>query len=343
VVSYSLPFEGEVTREELDPHLHTHRLIPEAIPFVYKYYERDWGLCCSQDLKAQLTDEKYRVRIKSDFSYSTLKVGEMVLPGETDEIVYLCAHLCHPGQVNDDLTGVAVALDVMRHLARKARRRYTYRFIIVPETIGSVAYLSQNEELIAKMKGGLFFETLAHHQAHTLQLSFQQDTEVDRCFCAALREHEPGGEIIPFDSTNMTNDERQFNAPGVGVPMLSLMRVLPKGHPDWPFREYHSSHDNPSLTSQESLEKSRDLALAMLDTLERNFVPRNLYRGEVFLSRFGLYPDWTGDLDWSHILYETMYRIDGKRSILDISQEISAPFDAVAKVVELFRSRGLVA
>ena len=109
-VSYSLPFEGTVTREELFRHLHTHPRLDDAIPFIFKYYERDWGLCCSKNLKQSLADETYRVAIDSDFSFSSLKVGECVAKGKSDKTFVLCAHLCHPGMVNDDLSGVVVGM-----------------------------------------------------------------------------------------------------------------------------------------------------------------------------------------------------------------------------------------
>ncbi|HEU4586671.1 MAG TPA: DUF2172 domain-containing protein, partial [Gemmatimonadaceae bacterium] len=104
VVSYSLPFEGEVSRETLLEHLHVHPMIPAAIPFIFKYYERDWGLCCSRELRDSLEDDRYRVVIRTSSSYGTLKVGEVVAPGASDETIVLCAHLCHPAMVNDDLS-----------------------------------------------------------------------------------------------------------------------------------------------------------------------------------------------------------------------------------------------
>src|SRR3990172_7517696 len=150
VVSYSLPFEGVVSREELLRHLHVHPHLREAIPFVFKYYERDWGLCATQDLRDQLRDEAYRVMIRASFEPGELKVGEIVIPGESEETFVLAAHLCPPAMVNDDLTGVVVGLDAARILLesqQRSPRRYTYRLLILPETIGSVAYLSHHESL----------------------------------------------------------------------------------------------------------------------------------------------------------------------------------------------------
>jgi aminopeptidase-like protein len=157
VVSYSLPFEGVISRQELLKHLHVHPRLPDAIPFGFKYYDRDWGLCTTQNLRDYLQDEAYRVVIRTAFEPGTLKVGEVVLPGQSPQSIVLVAHLCHPAMVNDDLSGVVVGVDVMRKLAEQNEPLYyTYRLLILPETIGSVAYLSHNESLIPSMVGGLF-------------------------------------------------------------------------------------------------------------------------------------------------------------------------------------------
>jgi len=339
VISYSLPFEGEVSREELFKHLHVHPRLPDAIPFIYKYYDRDWGLCCSQKQKAALTEERYRVSIRTKFSFGTLKVGEVIAKGTNDECIVLCAHLCHPSQVNDDLTGVVVGLDVMRELLKRRDLRYTYRFLIVPETIGSVAYLSQNEHLIPRMKGGLFLEMLGKEQPHALQLSFAGNTEIDQCFTSALKENDQGGWTGPFRSL-ILNDELQFNAPGVRVPMLSLSRTLPLSEPEGPFREYHSDQDTPDNICIERLEESQQLVLKMVDTLEANLVPVNEFKGEVFCSRFGLYVDWYADREGYKRLFDIMDLIDGTKTISDIAQITGVSFDTTKRIIdEMYQCR----
>ena len=194
--------------------------------------------------------------IRTAFSYGTLKVGEVIAPGTGQECIVLCANLCHPVQVNDDLTGVVVGIDIMRELLRRHDLRYTYRFLIVPEKIGTIAYLSQNEQLIATMKGGLFLEMLGKEHPHALQLSFCGTTEIDRCFTMAVKQRDPGEWTGPFRS-HILNDAVQFNSPGVRVPMLSLSRVLPNSHPDWPYREHHSNFDTPDAVSLKRLEIPR--------------------------------------------------------------------------------------
>lgn len=341
VVSYSLPFDGEVSRRDLLEHLHVHHKIPEAVPFIFKYYERDWGLCCSKNLKDTLLDDKYRVVIKTDSSYGALKVGEVIAPGKTDDCIVLCAHLCHPAMVNDDLAGIVVGIKVMQELLNRPNLRYSYRFLIVPETIGSIAYLSQNEKLIPKMKGGLFLEMLGLKNPHALQLSFAGDTEVDLCFSLALKTHDPFSWTGAY-RTIIGNDERQFNSPGVRVPLLSLSRVLPPTSADWPYPEYHSSHDTPELNSIKNLEASRDLVLSMIEAVENNKVPVNRFKGEVFCSRFGMSIDPYSNPEGNRELFNVMDLIDGTRSVAQIASRCGISFEAALDIVDELHAHGLV-
>jgi aminopeptidase-like protein/aminoglycoside N3'-acetyltransferase len=341
VVSYSLPFEGVVTREELERHLHVHKHCDDAVPYIFKYYERDWGLCCSRNVKAGLRDDRYRVVIRTSFRYGNLRIGEVVAPGESDETIILSSHLCHPAMVNDDMTGVAVGMDVMRRLLARPRRRYTYRYLIVPETIGGVAYLSQNEPLIPKMKGGLFLEMLGLSNPHALQLSFPGDTELDRVWSRAMRRADPANWVGAF-RTVIGNDERQFNGPGVRVPMLSLSRVLPASNPAWPYPEYHSSFDNPGLASAARLEESRDLILAMIDAVEANRAPQNRFKGEAFCSRYGVFVDGYANPEGHRALFDVLFLIDGTNSVADIAERCGISFEAARATVEELHRVGLV-
>jgi aminopeptidase-like protein len=330
-----------VTREELFRHLHVHPRLPDAIPFIFKYYERDWGLCCSQRVKESLREDRYRVVIRTDFSYGTLKVGEVVAAGESEESFVLCSHLCHPGMFNDDMSGVAVSVAVLRELLRRPKRRYTYRLLIVPETIGSVAYLSRHAALIPAMRGGLFLEMLGLPHPHALQLSFAGESEVDKCLALAMKAFDPESWTGAF-RTVIGNDERQFNGPGVRMPMLSLSRVHPSTHPDWPYPQYHSSHDVPDAASIDRLAVSRDLVLRMVDALEDNRVPVNHFQGEVFCSRYGIHIDPYTNPEGNSSLFDVMFLIDGTRSIAEIADACGVSFDSVRRTVEELARHGLV-
>jgi aminopeptidase-like protein len=232
-------------------------------------------------------------------------------------------------------------MKVMQELLRRADLRYSYRFLIVPETIGSVAYLSHNEELFPKMKGGLFLEMLGLEYPHALQLSFAGNTEPDLCFTAALSDTDPHGWTGAY-RTVVGNDERQFNGPGVRVPMLSLSRVLPSRAADSPYREYHSSHDTPEKASTKRLEESCELVLKMIDTFEQNSIPLNRFKGEVFCSRYGIFIDPYANPQGNNALFSIMDHIDGTRSIAEIAAACKTSFEAVRSVVNELCRHGLV-
>ncbi len=344
VVSYSLPFEGVVSRDELFQHLHVHKHLPDAIPFVFKYYQRDWGLCCSQTLRNSLTDEEYRVVIRTSFEPGALKVGEVVVPGESEQSFMLVAHLCHPAMVNDDLTGVIVGLDVARALLARPKPRYTYRLLILPETIGSVAYLSSHEDLIPKMVGGLFLEMLGNDAPLALQQSLQPTSQSDKALVSALRGIAPDAYVGSY-RTIINNDERQFNAPGVRVPMLSLSRVENPNSPEArfnPYPQYHSSADTPDIISEARLIHARDTVLALLDAFERNQYVVNNFKGEVFASGQGIWIDYHVNPEGHDHLFKIMDLCDGEHSIADIAVALDISFQAVWNTASLLVERSLV-
>ena len=341
LVSYSLPYEGVVSREELLRHLHVHPRLPDAIPFVFDYYERDWGFCASRELRDSLRDQSYRVVIRTRFDEGALKVGEVVVRGRSEQTFMLVAHLCHPAMVNDDLAGVVVGMDVARALLSGAQPYYTYRFLIVPETIGSVAYLSHHEELIPNMVAGLFLEMLGNDSAHALQSSFLPESQVDRCLISALPDLDSQGYSAPY-RTVVRNDERQFNAPGVRVPMLSLSRVERPESPTRPYREYHSSLDTPAIISGERLEHSVSVVLGMIQAWERNQYVVNRFKGEVFCSGHGIWVDYRDDREGHRRLFDIMERCDGEHTVADIATELAMPFQSVWDVVAVLLEKDLV-
>jgi aminopeptidase-like protein len=243
--------------------------------------------------------------------------------------------------VNDDLTGVVVGLKAVKALLAGPRPYYTYRLLILPETIGSVAYLSHHEDLIPDMVGGLFLEMLGNDSPHALQGSFQPESQPDRCLVNALRSLDRGSYAAPYRSV-ISNDERQFNAPGVRVPMLSLSRVEPPGSPTRPYREYHSSLDTPAVVSQERLEASKAVVLGLLQAWENNQYVVNNFKGEIFCSGYGIWVDYRTNPEGHRRLFEIMERCDGERTVADIAAELDVPFQAVWEVVSLLREKNLV-
>ena len=234
VVSYSLPINKIVTKEELMKHLYTKPERPGAIPFEFKFYEKDWGFCIQHNKLKKFTKNKYKVFIDSKFEKGTLKVGDCTIKGETDETIVLVAHLDHPAMVNDDLTGVSVLVDIAKELSKR-KNHYTYKLLLVPETIGSIAYLSQNEDVIPKLKYGIFLEMLGNNNTHALQLTRQGDTKLDKMARYVMKRKLKKFREGAFRKV-VGNDEMVFNGPGVNVPMISISRS--------PYPEYHTENAN---------------------------------------------------------------------------------------------------
>jgi len=344
IVSYSLPFEGEVSRTELFKHLHTHKNESDLIPFVFKYYQRDWGLCCTQELKNTLQDDKYRVVIKTSFEEGELKVGEVVVEGELEDIFVLAAHLCHPHMANDDLTGVVAGLELMKRLAEGPKPKYTYRFLILPETVGSVAYLSSHESLIPQMRGGLFLEMLGNDSKLTLQRSLDANKQIDNTLVAAFKEQVTDGYVGDY-RTIICNDERQFNSPGVKVPMLSISRVE---NPEkieslyQPYPEYHSSADTPEIVTEERLNQAVNVIYEMIRAVERDLYVVNHFKGEVFASGYGIWIDYRENPEGHRNLFKIMERCDGEHTISGIAEELGITYKAVWDILNSFAEKELI-
>jgi aminopeptidase-like protein len=343
VVTYSEPVDRWVYKDELFEHLHWdascelngERLPahPDAIPYVFKFYDRDWGFCI-RETERELFDsaEEFYVHIDAEFSPGTLKVGEVTVEGETDETILLTAHLDHPAQVNDDLSGVAVGTKIMNALADQ-ETRYTYTFLVLPETIGSVAFLSQNEHRIDYIEYGIFLEMLGTNGDHALQYSYEGDTEIDRAAEHVLANREEDYDTGPFRQV-IGNDEMVTNGPGVGIPTVSLSR--------WPYDEYHTSLDTPEIISEDRLQESADTALEIVDLLEVNQTPVRQFTGPLFLSGYGLWDKWGGRGDVRMDFEDMIMCLEGDHSVLDIAEAHDLHFKTAREFIEDLRERDLV-
>lgn len=349
--SYSLPFSGRVSRAEMLRHITTDPLRPDAIPFDYRYYDRTWGFCLEHARAAELVADFYDVHIDTIDITGTLKVGEHVIRGRSDDSILLVAHLDHPGMAIDDLSGVAVALEVARRQAGWVGH-HTLRFLFLPEHIGSIAYLARNEALLPTFRHGLFLEMLGLDQPHALQRSRQDDAPVDRAVRAALVD---SGAAFVEDAflKIICNDEQVINGPGVDIPTASLSRarLRPVGSVDLsrpgdakPYPEYHTSHDSLDLVSWERMEESVVVvqrALQILDT-DGDSYPRRLYRGTVQLSRYGLWVDYTVDPALNAKVVQLMRSFEGDKPISRIALELELPVETVRGYVQRFVDAGLV-
>lgn len=234
--------------------------------------------------------------------------------------------------VNDDLSGVSVLVDVAMEL-QKTNNHYTYKFLILPETIGSIAYLSQNERIIPKLKCGIFLEMLGNNNIHALQFSRQNNTKIDRIADYVMRKKLTDFRKGQFRKI-ISNDEMVFNGPGVNVPMISISR--------FPYPEYHTSDDNINIISEKMLDESKNLILEILSILDRDYTPKRIFKGPIFLSRFGLWVDYRVNRKLNENLEQIMLLLEGDKSVFDIAEIIEMDFEEVLEYINKFLQNELI-
>ncbi len=343
-VSYSEPFDGLVSREELLQHLYVSDNCPNGIPFVFKYYKKDWGLCCTKQQFDSLNDPTYHVSISSRFAKGKLKVGEVIVRGLKSESFILASHLCHPYQVNDGPIGVFPIMNLLKQLSNN-RPHYTYRQLIVPENVGSAAWLSKNYQLIDSIKGGIFVEMIGTDLPLRLHRSFDGDTPVDRVLTKVI---ESGDWQSIVDDFVYANDERQFNGPGVRVPMMGLNRsYMSRLQKDLAaFDNYHSSCDTMANIHRPNLVESVKALWAMLSGVEKYLVRVEAnFIGEPFLTRYGLHIDSFDGVDQmreSNEMMDILFNVDGQRCVYEIADRAGVSWQLARQVLDAFHEHDLI-
>jgi aminopeptidase-like protein len=338
VVGYSVPFRGKVPLEELQRHLHSLPEQPALVPYRTSYYSEDWGFCLSHRRRSALRPGEYDVLVDSSLSEGALTYGELVLPGATEEEVLVSAHCCHPSLANDNLSGMVLAATLARRLSG-LRLRYTYRFLFVPGTIGSIAWLARNEGRVGRIAHGLVAACLGDRGRLTYKRSRRGNAEIDRAVAHVLAHSGADHEVRDFSPYGY--DERQYCSPGFDLPVGSLTRTP---HGEYP--EYHTSGDDLDLVRPESLADSLRRYLEVFEVLEGNAVYTNLSpKGEPQLGRRGLYGSVGGR---SHAVPSQIALLwvlnlsDGSRSLLDVAERAKLPFVEIHRAARALEAVGLL-
>ncbi|MGA3207401.1 MAG: DUF4910 domain-containing protein [Syntrophales bacterium] len=336
VMNYSKPFQGTVNRDELLKHLYTNPDRPDAIPFKYSYYKNDWGFCVPHSWLDMFIYERYEIEIDSRFEEGEMNTLSFFLKGECAETFILCSDICHPMQANDPLSGVAVTVDIMNRLRSMKRRKYSYLLLVVPETIGSIAYLANHQDIIPKTVGGFFCEMLGTNGPLVGQYTRKGSSYWDKIMDLVLDESGLIHKTVPF-MKSASNDEKVLDSPGVDIPTLSLTRM--------PYPEYHTSDDNINLINIDRLREARNVVQEIIDISEKDYIPVLNQPGPIFLSGYDLYPDWENNpslLSIMETFLAVMYGIDGMHSVVELSKNYQVPLSEVFYWTEAFYNKGLL-
>jgi len=339
VLNYSVPVRARMTLAELKPHLFTRPDLPDVIPYKTSYYKEAWGFCLRHRDLEELGDGEYDVLIDASLEAGSLTYGEYYLPGESDDEVLLSCHVCHPSLANDNLSAVAVAVSLAQALASRPSRRYSYRILFIPGTIGSITWLARNEDSVSRVKHGLVLAGLGAGEGFTYKKSRRGDAPIDRAVQHVLAHVKQPFAIASFSPYGY--DERQFCSPGFNLPVGCLMRT-----PHGQYREYHTSADDPGFVAPAALAESLETCLRVVDVLERDERYLNLSpKCEPQLGRRGLYRTLGGEMDAAGremAMLWVLNQSDGGPTLLDIAERAGLPFHAIAAAAETLTSHGLL-
>ncbi|NND06260.1 MAG: DUF4910 domain-containing protein [Saprospiraceae bacterium] len=338
VLSYSIPIHKILPLSQLRDHLYSLPDQPDLIPYRTSYYQSNWGFCLSHRQLEALEDGDYEVCISSSLEAGSLTYAEYLLPGRSKDEFIFSTHVCHPSLANDNLSGVVMLIHLLRKLQHQDLR-YSYRFLFVPGTIGSICWLAQNADKLATIKGGLIASLLGDGGKFHYKLSRHEDSIIDKVAQFVLTEMEVDHEVIPFSPYGY--DERQYGSPGINLAVGSLTRSTFGSFP-----QYHTSADNLDFIQPRHLAQSYQLYSAVVDLLELNRTYVNLSpMGEPQLGRRGLYDAIGGASDQKAMQMAILWVLnmsDGTHDAIDVAHKSNLPSSLIVKVCALLLDKGLL-
>ncbi|QNK87238.1 DUF4910 domain-containing protein [Sporosarcina sp. resist] len=329
VVGYSTPVNKMISLEELQQHLYSLETQPDAIPYITSYYKERWGFCLTHNELKKLKDGIYHVVIDSELIDGNLTYGELILPGKTDKEVFLSTYVCHPSMANNELSGPVMAVHLAKWLMEK-ERKYTYRIVFIPETIGSIPYLSRNlDEMKRNIIAGYNISCVGDERAYSYLPSRLGDSIADRAALNVLKNSHP--EFVQYSFLDRGSDERQYCSPGADLPVASVMRTKYGQYP-----EYHTSLDNLDLVTAKGLQGCFDVYKDCIELIEQNERYQVTCLGEPQLGKRGLYPTLSTK-ESGRLVRDMMNFIayaDGEHDLIDISNLIGVPVKELYPIVQ---------
>lgn len=324
IMSYSIPVNKKMSLEELKPYIHTLPDFRDRIPYLTSYYNENWGFCMTQNQFEAMKDDEYEVVIDSSLEDGSLTYGEYYIKGEVEDEIIFSAYTCHPSMCNDNLSGIAITVFLAEALS-KIKTKYSYRFIFAPETIGTITWLSLNENKIKNIKMGLVATCTGDSGIKTYKRSKQGDSITDKIVENVLAHC--GEKYNVWDFFPWGSDERQFCSPGINLPVGSLMRTA------YGFDGYHTSFDNLEYMSEKGLADSYKTYLEIVYVAENNRTYLNMNpKCEPQLGKRGLYRMIGGGCDYpfdESAMFWVLSFSDGEHSLLDISYRSGMEFKRI--------------
>jgi len=352
VVNYSEAIDKKINLDDLDAHLHSIPELPQAVPYVTSYYKRDWGFCLSHEQRKKLQPGFYHVSIDSKFVNGGVPFAQCKIVGESKKEILLSSYLCHPSLANNELSGPLVLLLLYHRIKKWPKKRYTYRFLINPETIGALCFLSMHKnELVENLISGLILTCLGGPSNHLLyKSSRKKNTLINRVI-----DYKEKKTLLPIVKTPFTpvngSDERQYCSPGFNFPVGQLSRSTYGS-----YKGYHNSLDTKAFMGIGHLIESADTLEQLLKYAEICGKPVNLSPfGEPQLGKRNLYPNMNSNQTRFHSadtfvdgrtqltrMLTLLNMADGETDLIEISKEAKCSVDELLPTLLQLEEHNLI-
>ena len=334
VLGYSTPVDKWVSLEELKKCVYTQPDQPKVIPYVTSYYKERYGFCMSQELLNSLKDEQYHIYIDSELINGSLTYADAVIKGETEKEILISSYVCHPSMANNELSGPVVLAALLRYVNSMKNRRYTYRFVLNPETIGSITYIRRNISHLKKnLIAGIVLSCVGDNLDYSMVESKYANTLADKSLKSILLTKE---KHTFYSYLKRGSDERQYNSTGIDLPVVGFCRSK---HGEYP--QYHTSEDNMDFISSDGLQESYNTMVQWINCMEYNKKYKVNVLCEPQLGKRGLYPTISQKGSYSAIKAMTDFiaYADGTNDLFDISNIIKVPpYELIPIIDKLFEA-----
>ena len=341
VVGYSKPVDEWVTLEELKEIVHTQPDQPDLIPYVTSYYKERYGFCMTENQKNSLKPGRYHIVVDSELKDGSLTYADVILPGESEEEILISTYSCHPTMANDNCSGIALAAQMIKNVASLEKRKYTYRFVFGPETIGIITYLCEEarwKKLREKNRAGFVLSCVGDNRVYSIVHSQSGKSLSDRVLMNVLKDGECE-KVLEYSFLERGSDERQYNSPGLDLGVVGFCRSK-----YWEYPEYHTSADDLTVVSEEGFQGSFNVMKEVVDALEHNEIYQAVTLGEPQMGRRGLYPTLSqkGVWDGVRVMMDVLLYANGERDLITLSEEIHVPVRELIPVIQILEGAELI-
>ena len=336
IVGYSIPVNKKITKKNLLKHIYTQKNQPNAIPYVTSYYKERWGFCMSEKQKKKLPKGSFKVFINSSLKKGNMELCHAILRGKSEKEIFFSSYICHPSMANNELSGPVLLNALMQYLKNKyKKRKFTYRFVLLPETIGSISYLSKFKKIMKKnVICGYNLSCVGDTRSYSYVPSRKGNTIADLYLKGALRGLQ---NVKKYSFLDRGGDERQYCSPGIDLPLCAFSRSKE-------YKEYHTNKDNFNVVSQKGLMGSFNVMKKIIDNFEKSVYPKTKITCEPNLGKRNLYPTLSQKETYEGVKLRMnlLTYSDGQTSIFEISKLLNQPTHKIIKEYKLLKLKGIL-